>query len=122
MSAKKCNYIVFTQNKANFEFNLYLWKKKEKKLEEKIPKEENPVFLGVTIYKFLNFNTHFSNLFKKCQNRLNIIKILSRKYWKQDEQTLFQIYNLLIDSIYNYSFFTFPCLSEVRLKKTSKIR
>jgi retron-type reverse transcriptase len=63
LSANKCNYIVFTQNKkANFEFNLYLSKKKEKKLEEKNPKEENPVFLGVTFDKFLNFNTHFSNL------------------------------------------------------------
>jgi hypothetical protein len=61
ISANKCNNIVFTQNKkANFVFKLYLSKKKEKKLEEK-----NPVFLGVIFDKFLNFNTHFSNLFKK---------------------------------------------------------
>ena len=123
MSAHKCSYIVFSQNKKiNHTLKLYLSKSNQKKEEDLISKENNPVFLGVIFDKYLNFNKHFSNIFKKCQNRLNIIKILSSRYWKLDEKTLFNIYNLLIGSIFDYSFFTFPCLSKTRLKKAQVIQ
>jgi hypothetical protein len=63
MSAHKCSYIVFSQNKKiNHTLKLYLSKSNQKK-EDLISKENNPVFLGVIFDKYLNFNKHFSNMY-----------------------------------------------------------
>ncbi len=61
MSALKCNYSVFSQNRrqiSTFNFNLQLFN---------IPRTNNPTFLGVTFDSFLCFNKHIENVLSKAQ-------------------------------------------------------
>ncbi len=84
--------------------------------------ETHPIFLGITLDKYLTFNKHFSRLIKKSQNRLNIIKILSNKSWPLNQKILFNIYKSLIGSIFDYSFFCSPCLCHTRTEKIQVIQ
>jgi hypothetical protein len=116
MSAHKFQHIIFTQNrKLNLELNLLLDGKK-------IPLETHPTFLGISLDKYLTFNKHFSRLIKKSQNRLNIIKILSNKSWSLNHKIRFNIYKSLVGSIFDYSFFCFPCLCHTRSEKIQVIQ
>jgi len=53
----------------------------------------------------------------KCNQRMNIIKILSHRSWKLKSSTLVSIYNSLVGSVLDYSAFMYPGLSD-NLKKS----
>ena len=54
---------------------------------------------------------------EKCNERLNIIKVLSHSSWKIDKNTLLQLYKSLVRSLIEYSLFMYPLLS-ITNKKT----
>jgi len=91
-------------------------------LNENIPINQQPKFLGVTFDNRLNFKTHFENVVSSCQNRLNIIKILSCKTWKLRPDTLMNIYKSLIRSIMEYSSILYPLISQRSFKKLEIIQ
>ena len=96
MNAKKCQYVLFSKNKkANFELKLKLF-------DELIPKSKSIKFLGVTLDSTMSFNKCVEDVTNKCQNRINIIKILSHKSWKLSSNTLKKIYFSLVRSIIDY--------------------
>ena len=47
----------------------------------------------------------------KCNDRLNIIKILSHHSWKIDIDSSIKLYKSLVRSLLDYSLFIFPLLS-----------
>jgi hypothetical protein len=84
MHPKKCNSMLF---------NVGSKKSINKKLKFKlnndfIPSWDSIKFLGLTSDIGLNFNDHVKELKKKCNNRLNVIKILSNKKWRLSKTTL----------------------------------
>jgi hypothetical protein len=103
INADKCCYTVFSNNKttSNNNFNLNI-------NGSSIPYDKNPVFLGVTFDRRLCFDTHIDNLKTRALKRFNIIKILCHKSWGLNKTTLVGVYNALVGSIFNYSFF---CIS-----------
>ena len=103
INADKCCYTVFSNNKttSNKNFNLNI-------NGSSIPYDKNPVFLGVTFDRRLCFGTHIDNLKTRALKRFNIIKILCHKSWGLNKTTLVGVYNALVGSIFNYSFF---CIS-----------
>ena len=58
----------------------------------------------------------------KCLSRLNIIKILSHKFWRLSEKTLVSIFNSLVRSVLDYSFFITPTLAESNLEILQRIQ
>jgi hypothetical protein len=77
MQPKKCNFMLFNKNsnsKLAGKINIEL-------LNEKIPSIDQMKFLGINFDTGLTFNKHVKELKKKCNNRLNIIKIISNKSW-----------------------------------------
>jgi hypothetical protein len=94
----------------------------QKKLTSDFSKEKiNPCnsikFLGITFDTGFNFNDHILDIKKKCNNMLNLIKILSNKKQKQTIKALKIIYLSLIRSILDYSSLIVNQVS----KKLSKI-
>ncbi len=57
----------------------------------------------------LNFRPHVQKLIDKSASRLNIIRILSHKYWKLEKKTLISI---IIGSVLDYSSFISSGLSD----------
>ena len=113
---KTLNYTIFSNNKtdkANFCFKIY---------NKLIKYEKNPVLLGVTFDKFLNFNDQVVKIREKCMDRLNLIKVLSHKSWKLTVKTLVTLYKSLIGSIIDYSSFLIHQISKSNLKKIQAIQ
>ena len=118
MSAKKCNYTVFSRNKkqiSTLRFKLSLF-------NEYIPFEKNPTFLGITFDQFLCFNKHIQIINAKTTKRLNVIKILAGKNWNLDQKLLVRIYKLLVGSIFDYSHFCANNISKFWLNRMQSIQ
>jgi hypothetical protein len=116
MSPEKCSYIIFSGNSASnkdLELNL---------IGEQIPYDKSPVFLGIKFDEHLCFNSQVDFIKSRCQDRVNIIKILSHKSWKLSKKTLLSIYNALVGSILDYSFFIPNRVSDTNMHKLQVIQ
>lgn len=116
MAPDKCSHIIFSGNSAkNQVLNIKLYGKP-------IPYLNSPTFLGIKFDEALCFNHQIDLIRSRCQDRLNIIKILSSKNWKLSKKTLLGIYKALIGSIIDYSFFIFSRASRTNLHKLQRIQ
>lgn len=117
INANKCQYLYFSKNRklANKELKLSLFK-------DKIPKTDNVKFLGIKYDQNMTFNSCVEEVYRKCLNRLNIIKIISHKSWKLESKTLINIYKSLIRSIIDYIAIIFPIISETCKQKIRAIQ
>jgi hypothetical protein len=114
INPSKCQYILFGKG-HNKEVNIQLMK-------ESIPATNEIKFLGMIIDKSMNLTSCINAIKTKCNNRLNIIKILSHKSWKLTEKTLCNIYISLSRSIIDYSAIIFNLLSETNKKSLRSIQ
>ena len=80
------------------------------------------MFLGILFDESLCFSSHFVNLRSRALRRLNILKIFSHKSWKLGYVSLKNIYGSLIGSIFDYSFFTYSCVSQTSLNSVQRIQ
>ena len=106
MAPDKCCYTVFSKSanlSAKFDLKLY---------GDNLPYSKENRFLGVIFDQSLSFKSHTELLIKKCSSRLNIIEILSHRSWHLSHKTLISIYNCLIRSVFDYSFFNVNSLAE----------
>ena len=67
-----------------------------------IPVVEQTKFLGLYFDKKLSFIPHIKYLKKKCQNALNLLKVVAHTNWGSDRVVLLQIYDSLIRSKLDY--------------------
>ena len=58
----------------------------------------------------------------KCQKRLNILKMVSHKSLHPSKETLLCIFNCLVRSVLDYSFFTFGHLSKANQKSLQEMQ
>ncbi len=117
MNANKCCYTVFSKGNKNYDYNFTLPIN-----GFSIPFNKNPIFLGITFDRELRFHVHIDNLVTRANKRLNVIKILSHSSWKLNKQTLTAIYNALIGSIFNYTFFCRAKIAATNLNRLQVIQ
>ena len=101
-------YTLFTKSHKEAKTNLRLIINRNH-----LKKEENPVYLGVTLDRQLNLNAHAANVKKKAMNRLNLIKKLASTTWGSNKQMLRNLYlgycrstldyNIVLQNIYSKS-------------------
>lgn len=116
MSAPKCNYIIFSKStKSEDDFKLKLY-------NEPITKATTVKFLGIIFDNRLNFDEHLNEMLRKCHSRVNMIKLLSHKYWQLKKDTLKCIYISLIRSIIDYSSFIIPIINQANYNRVKAIQ
>ena len=71
--------------------------------DDQLEKEENPVYLGVTLDRQMNLNKHIQKLKEKSSRRLNIIKRLASTQWGANKNTLRQLYIGYVCSTMEYN-------------------
>jgi len=84
--------------------------------------DNNVTFLGLRFDKYLTFKNQIKYLKKQGYVRLNIIKVLSHKKWKIDHSTLLQIYKTMVRSLFDYSLFIYPLLSNKNKRSLQNIQ
>ena len=117
MAPNKCSHNTISNSPIDKSSDI-----KIRLLNENIPIIQRPKFLGVTFDNKLNFKTHFEIVVSSCEKRLNVIKILSCKYWILRPETLINIYKMLIRSIMEYSSILYPLISPCTYKKLEVIQ
>ena len=70
---------------------------------QRIQKEENPTYLGVTLDPKLTLSEHMKKLKKKAKGRLKLVKKLASTSWGADKTTLRQLYLGYVRSTMDYS-------------------
>ena len=70
---------------------------------ELLQKENNPVYLGVTLDRQLNLKTHMQKMKEKSSRRLKIIKRLASTQWGANKKTLRQLYIGYVRSTMEYN-------------------
>ena len=87
LNSNKTVYTIFTKSPKVADKNL--------KLEiggSPLQKEENPVYLGVTLDRQMTLKHHLEFLCQKSTRRLKILKRLASTQWGADKNTLRQLY------------------------------
>ena len=90
--------------------------------KQTIKQDNNVTFPGLRFDKFLTFKNQIRYLKTQGYNRLNIIKVLSHKQWKIDHNTLIQIYKTMVRSLFDYSLFIYPLLSNKNKRSLQNIQ
>ena len=70
---------------------------------ERIPIDNNPRYLGVTLDHKLKFKEHTKNIHQKCTRLLNILRNLTNKKWALDTNQELTVYKALIRSCMEYA-------------------
>ena len=66
-------------------------------------KEENPIYLGVTLDTRMTLNEQIKNVKKKANSRLKLLKKLASTSWVADKRTLRQLYLGYVRSTMDYT-------------------
>ena len=117
MAAKKCNYMIFAtrhyKNTKPLKLTLF---------GDDIKRENDIRFLGMTLDSHLNFELNVAEIRKKCESRLNILKILSNRKWNLRKQTLLGMYKSLIGSVLDYAFPSINSMSPTTLTNLQSVQ
>lgn len=73
-------------------------------------------FLGVTFDSKLTFGPHIKALKLKCQQKLNILKVLSHRTWGADRVCLLRIYRAVVRSTLDYGSLVYGSAKPSNLK------
>ena len=116
MAPAKCNFIIFSQNK-NLKEKLEL-----KFFDSNITEIDNTTFLGIRFDYSLTFKHQIKYLQDSCLNRLNFLKVVSKRSFGLTTLTLNQLYISLIRSILEYSAIISPIISTSNFEKKNIIQ
>ena len=98
VSISKTVYSIFTKShklaKSKLDINF-----QGKQLE----KDDNPIYLGVTLDRQLSLKEHTQKVKQKATKRLNLLKRLASTSWGADKNTLRQLYLGYIRSTMDYN-------------------
>ena len=73
------------------------------RVHRRLPLQQRPRILGVTLDPLLTFATHTREIAKGCTERLKILKSLAGTSWGQDVETLLMTYKATIRSKIDYA-------------------
>ena len=113
-STQKSVYCIFThKNTRNLNLTLY---------NDNLPRSFKIKYLGMTLDHKLNWKSHIENLKEKSQQRLAILRCVSKRRWGADRKTLCTLYLSLIQSPINYGSFLYGAAAGDDLKKVNRIQ
>lgn len=117
MAPQKCNFTIFSKyhGDESVKFNLQLF-------NTNLTVNDSPTFLGIRFDKQLTFKNQISYLQKSCINRLNFLKIVSKKNFGLETKTLDQLYVSLVRSILEYSSILSPIICNANFNKLNIIQ
>ncbi len=84
---------------------------------EKLCVNESPTFLGIRFDRHLTFKNQISYLQDSCVNRLNFLKIVSKRSFGLSSDTLNSLYISIIRSVLEYSSIITPNMTTSSLNK-----
>ena len=114
-SSSKTQAIVFDKGyKTNYNPRLFLGNDQIKIVTE-------VKILGLIFDKKLTWNPHIEELKKQCQQRLNILKVLSAKNWGACQKVLTNTFKSLIQSKIDYGCAAYESATTNTLKKLDVI-
>jgi hypothetical protein len=116
MAPHKCNFIIFSQNQNEKE------KLKLNFCDTNLTEIENTTFLGIRFDSSLTFKHQIKNLQDTCLNRLNFLKVVSKRSFGLTIKTLNQLYISLIRSILEYFAIISPIVSTSNFDKLNIIQ
>ena len=99
MAPEKCSYLISSLAYKTGENGKKGVKREELNLKLYASLHNNPTFLGMRFDKFMCCINQVKYVKEKCNERLNIIKVLSHPSWKIDKNTLLQLYKSLVRSL-----------------------
>jgi hypothetical protein len=70
---------------------------------KQLEKDNNPIYLGVTLDRQLSLKEHTQKIKQKATNRLNLLKRLASTTWGADKNTLRQLYLGYVRSTMDYN-------------------
>ena len=115
-----CNFWKLKVNASKTVYTLFTKSHKEAKRKlrllingNELTKEENPVYLGVTLDRQLNLNAHAGEVKRKAMNRLNLIKKLASTSWGSNKQMLRNLYLGYCRSTLDYNIILHTSLQKV---------
>ena len=117
MAPHKCNYIIFSKFHGDESSKLHL-----ELFKTKLEINNSPTFLGIRFDKALTFKNQIDYLQDSCVNRLNFLKIVSKRSYGLSLKTLNQLYVTLIRSILEYSAILYPVVSNTSFKRLNIIQ
>jgi ribonuclease HI len=79
-------------------------------------------FLGVILDKKLNFKAHIDYLRCKCLKTLNLLRVVSKRDWGADRETLLRLYRSLVRSKLDYGSFIYSGARPSYLKKLNVVQ
>ncbi len=100
IAPQKCSYTIYF---GNVPICISSGNKSLQIFSEKIPIDNNPKYLGVTLDRKLNFCKHTKQVKTKCMKLLNILKCLAYKDWTLDPKQQLTVYKTLIRSCMEYA-------------------
>ena len=113
-STQKSVYCIFThKNTKNLNLTLY---------NDRLPRSYKIKYLGMTLDHRLNWKAHIEHLKEKSQQRLAILRCVSKRKWGADRKTLRTLYLSLIQSPINYGSFLYGAAGGEDLKKLNRIQ
>ena len=117
MAPNKCNYLVFSKKSESEAEKLNL-----KLFNESLSVNVSPTFLGIRFDRHLTFKNQIQYLQDACINRLNFLKIISKRSFGLKIETLNNIYISIIRSILEYSALITCNLAKSNFKKLLNIQ
>ena len=89
---------------------------------QRLPFQNQARFLGVLFDKRLTFLPHIKDLRLRCQNALNVLKVLSNPEWGGDTEHLLHLYHSLIRSKLDYGCAVYGSASKSNLRMLDPIQ
>jgi hypothetical protein len=117
MAPHKCNYIIFSKFHGDESSKLHL-----ELFKTKLEINNSPTFLGIRFDKALTFKNQIDYLQDSCVNRLNFLKIVSKRSYGLSLRTLNQLYVTLIRSILEYLVILYPVVRKTSFKRLNIIQ
>jgi hypothetical protein len=117
MAPQKCNFLIFSKNSESESNKLDL-----RLFGEKLCVNESPTFLGIRFDRHLTFKNQISYLQDSCVNRLNFLKIVSKRSFGLSSDTLNSLYISIIRSVLEYSSIITPNMATSSFNKLAIIQ
>ncbi|XP_072389282.1 uncharacterized protein [Diabrotica undecimpunctata] len=114
-STNKTHYTVFSKRKNTIPVSLIF-------NGQNISHSEESNFLDLKFDYKLNWKTHITNLQPTCQNRINLLKILSSNIWGADSSILLNLYKSIIRSKLDYGAICYDTANKTFLKNLNTIQ
>ena len=117
VNCEKTVYTIFTKSHKVAKKNISLVLD-----NKKLPREEQPTYLGVTLDRQLNLKKHVENIRNKALKRLQLLKRLTGTTWGSDKDTLRGLYLGYVRSALEYNSALLTTCAKTNVKSLDRVQ